>query len=673
MWETELMPHNRKTLEEIEYYIREGKDCCVVNPCGSGKTSVMSAFIKRHMDSTFVVLTKQGNAADYYRSRDNVFRKDNVKIATYSKMLADYKKGRIDRYDAQYLLIDEAHYIGAEKWSKAFELIHDMYDPFLIGFTATPQRYEDQGTVNTIVKRYFGGNTAGNYTSKHLQMRGVFTEPEYVLSIHDLEETVRDRMEKVESSEADKYEKSRIRALLSEIVKDWKKNACPQKVMRTHLPGYMYKEACNRILVYVQDTKCIPERSKEIGTIVRGIFPGKEVKEYSYTFRDPKGILEQFLEEDETYIKIMYSVDRIMETVHIDDLKIVIMLRPSVSDRIIVQQFGRVNSIGNKNRALIIDMVDNLSNLGSTTCVSGLKRHLSSGSQKKGDSKLHWKTIKYISQYEQIFAETDMILKKCRKYTYRGFTGTLKTVCEVYERQYEDVVRLMETDDFFSAMEETGKNARIRYPSRKTRDRIYGTELSEEDAAYARENIQIYLSFAEDNVSDEDMKQDVYFCYLRAVGATSGKSERKMRIISLMRSYYLTLAKNSAREKALTDTQEIPCIIQKDICEWDEFRQVGDRLGTVIETLKEREQRCVCLYYGMYGEDPHTLDEISEIFQTNRENVRQILAKALRKMRHPSRSRAVKDSLMYYDMLTDQPNGMFRESCCVVTGSGYTE
>ena len=124
-----------------------------------------------------------------------VFSLENVAITTFTKMCMDFKVGRnAEWYKADYYLIDEAHYLGAEKWGAAFKHLFGMYHPVLIGFTATPQRFEDQGTVNTIVDQFFDGNSAGNYTSSQLEKAGVFTEPEYILSIHNIDEIVAGRL-----------------------------------------------------------------------------------------------------------------------------------------------------------------------------------------------------------------------------------------------------------------------------------------------------------------------------------------------------------------------------------------------------------------------------------------------------------------------------------------------
>jgi RNA polymerase primary sigma factor len=70
------------------------------------------------------------------------------------------------------------------------------------------------------------------------------------------------------------------------------------------------------------------------------------------------------------------------------------------------------------------------------------------------------------------------------------------------------------------------------------------------------------------------------------------------------------------------------------------------QLLQVIETLTPREQKVIRLRYGLDDNHPRTLEEVGREFNVTRERIRQIEAKALRKLRHPNRSKKLKD---YYD------------------------
>ncbi|WP_026505378.1 RNA polymerase sigma factor RpoD [Butyrivibrio sp. NC3005] len=75
------------------------------------------------------------------------------------------------------------------------------------------------------------------------------------------------------------------------------------------------------------------------------------------------------------------------------------------------------------------------------------------------------------------------------------------------------------------------------------------------------------------------------------------------------------------------------------------FTLLKEQLGEVLSTLTEREQKVLRLRFGLDDGRARTLEEVGKEFNVTRERIRQIEAKALRKLRHPSRSRKLKDYL----------------------------
>jgi RNA polymerase primary sigma factor len=65
----------------------------------------------------------------------------------------------------------------------------------------------------------------------------------------------------------------------------------------------------------------------------------------------------------------------------------------------------------------------------------------------------------------------------------------------------------------------------------------------------------------------------------------------------------------------------------------------------ILSTLSEREAQIIRLRFGIGTGYPRTLEEVGRIFNVTRERVRQIEAKAIRKLRHPSRSRPLREYL----------------------------
>lgn len=70
-----------------------------------------------------------------------------------------------------------------------------------------------------------------------------------------------------------------------------------------------------------------------------------------------------------------------------------------------------------------------------------------------------------------------------------------------------------------------------------------------------------------------------------------------------------------------------------------------EQLGEVLKTLTPREEKVLSLRFGLEDGHPRTLEEVGKEFNVTRERIRQIEAKALRKLRHPSRSKKLKDFL----------------------------
>ncbi|MBO6154235.1 MAG: RNA polymerase sigma factor RpoD [Lachnospiraceae bacterium] len=75
------------------------------------------------------------------------------------------------------------------------------------------------------------------------------------------------------------------------------------------------------------------------------------------------------------------------------------------------------------------------------------------------------------------------------------------------------------------------------------------------------------------------------------------------------------------------------------------YTLLREQIGEVLDTLTEREKKVLILRFGIEDGRSRTLEEVGKEFNVTRERIRQIEAKALRKLRHPSRSRKLKDYL----------------------------
>ena len=75
------------------------------------------------------------------------------------------------------------------------------------------------------------------------------------------------------------------------------------------------------------------------------------------------------------------------------------------------------------------------------------------------------------------------------------------------------------------------------------------------------------------------------------------------------------------------------------------YQLLKEQVDSVLDTLNVREKRVLQLRYGLESGRSRTLEEVGREFGVTRERIRQIEAKALRKLRHPIRSKKLRDFL----------------------------
>lgn len=631
-----LLTHNKNTLQEVEDFIKNKENCCIVNACGSGKTTIMSEFIKKHKKNTYMILTKQKNAKSYYCNKNDIFSIDNVKIRTYAKMYKDFINDNVEDYNVDYLFLDEAHYVGAPNWRRAFENIINNYNPICVGVTATPQRFEDQGTDTTIISEFFDNNSAGNYSTTDLQKMGIFIEPEYILSLYNLQDIINDKIDKITESDLSEDKKEYYLNKLTTVYKDWNKNSKPSIILNSYLPKYMYKEHCNRILVYVENLAQLPKKRKNINMALSEIFNGKKIKSYDYTYKNKESEFEDFLKEDDTYIKVLYSIDKVMETIHIDDLNIIIMLRPSVSNRIITQQFGRVNSINNKKKSLIIDMVDNLSNIKQAEDYVSVQH---SHGTTKNQTVI---TIPHITRYYSVFEKIDACIIKSDYFTYNNIEGTLKDLCKIFCRKYETVKQFISDGlDIENAM----YRSPIIFPKHKSQLRdIFNDDfvLSDSERKYAEDNTYMVKKFEKKYHFNEDDTQHMYLEYLYAIHEMFNRYTEPYKIRMSLCNRLKQVAIFILRDKFVDSVRHLSI---NDISEEDLelFNYITDETN-VLKThqpqiekifkkiLTERQYEILTLRFGLSDGFIRTYDEISKRYNLTKVRIQDIVKRSLCKL-----------------------------------------
>ena len=143
-------------------------------------------------------------------------------------------------------------------------------------------------------------------------------------------------------------------------------------------------------------------------------------------------------------------------------------------------------------------------------------------------------------------------------------------------------------------------------------------------------------------IYDEDKVQDIYLAALELESVETSNPSAKLK---------------RAFDKIATKTVEEECEITEDVemnlfnCLWEstvnEFTNLITRncIDKVLSELNEREIKVLNMRFGLDGSEPMTLEAIGREFKVSGNRIMQIEAKALRKLRHPSRSYQLRELL----------------------------
>ncbi len=124
-----------------------------------------------------------------------------------------------------------------------------------------------------------------------------------------------------------------------------------------------------------------------------------------------------------------------------------------------------------------------------------------------------------------------------------------------------------------------------------------------------------------------------------------GISVEKVQNILKIAQEPISLEKPVGEEEDSSLGDFVPDTSAQDPYEYTQQTKLREELNNALSTLTDREERVIRLRFGLDDNRPKTLEEVGKDFNVTRERIRQIEAKALRKLRHPSRSNKLKDFL----------------------------
>lgn len=353
----ELYSHNRVAYDAACAMLGERRKAAVIHPTGTGKSFIGFKLCEDHPASS--VLWLSPSEYIYKTQTENWLRAGgdelhNIRFLTYAKlMLMD--EGELSELLFDFLILDEFHRCGAKLWGQGVKRLQAVHpQAFLLGLTATGIRYLDN--QRNMADELFEGNIASEISLGEAIVRGILKPPKYVLSVYSCQKDVerfKERTRRSKKRAADEYLEALRRALdLADGL---------DVVFERHMPNRRGK-----YIVFCSGAAHMREMMSLADQWFGRIDKYPHI--YSLYASDPsasRSFSDFKADCDRSHLRLLYCIDALNEGIHPGGIDGVILLRPTVSPIVYKQQIGRALSAGEKNEAVIFDIVQNISNLCS--------------------------------------------------------------------------------------------------------------------------------------------------------------------------------------------------------------------------------------------------------------------------------------------------------------------
>jgi len=375
--EIELLPHNKIAYLNVKRILKSSNKASVMQPTGTGKSFIIVSALSDYISENKLVLAPSNFILENLKDKASWASK-NTTFMTYSKAI-NLSEKELKKLSPSLIILDEFHRVGAEKWGAAVKKIIDLNPKAKkIGTSATPIRYLDNGRDMSI--ELFGKeNISSDMNLSEAIVKKILPMPKYVTSLYTLKDEVTAMIEKINKSENEISEKSDLLKQLNDISISWEKTHGVPEILKKHVTKNQKK-----FIIFCKDKEHLSEMEWVVEKWFRKAGFKEKISKHRVISGDPyyKEELESF-KSNKRGLSFLFCIDMLNEGLHIDEVDVAILLRPTSSGNVFYQQIGRVLDVDKKSKPLIIDLVNNFSNVEARTLYLQLERELEMENKKR--------------------------------------------------------------------------------------------------------------------------------------------------------------------------------------------------------------------------------------------------------------------------------------------------
>ncbi len=357
----ELFPHNQTAYDAAMDMIAKYGKAAVIHPTGTGKSMIAFWLAFAHSKdricwlspSSYIYQTQKQSLAEAMPEFSEEML-SNVTFLTYAKLMSNEDEMCSLRCD--WIICDEFHRAGSQKWGNSVRKLLAMYpDAGVLGLSATNVRYLDH--QRDMAEELFDGHIASEITLGDAIARNILPAPVYIISMYAYGKQLTKLKNQIQASGSLKIQEENEK-LLEKLKRALEQSEGLEQTFAKHMPNRYGK-----YLVFCSGKGHMEEMMQKAPDWFSRLDRSPHL--YSVLYGDPASAKNytQFLEDNSPHLKLLFSVDMLNEGIHVKDVDGVILLRPTVSPILYLQQIGRALAAGKKSRPVIFDIVDNFESL----------------------------------------------------------------------------------------------------------------------------------------------------------------------------------------------------------------------------------------------------------------------------------------------------------------------
>ena len=358
-----LFKHNEQAYQAVAAMLEEEGMAAVIHPTGTGKSLIAFRLVEEHPSEHFLWLSPSEYIFQTQLENLNM-RFSNIQYLSYSRLMKH--EDSINELHPDYIILDEFHRCGAVEWGKSVRKLLDTYpEAKLLGLSATNIRYLDN--QRNMAEEIFHGNVASEMTLGEAIVREILPEPRYVIAMYSYKKEL-ERLKRKVQALPNQGLIAENQKLLEQMRRALEQADGLEAVFEKHMT-----KKNGKYIAFCADKEHMDEMKGHVREWFRSVDPKPHVYTVFYNDAATGKEFAEFKSDHSEHLKLLFCIDMLNEGIHVDDVDGVILLRPTVSPIIYLQQIGRALSAGCSNTPVIFDLVNNFDSL---YCIDCLKKEL---------------------------------------------------------------------------------------------------------------------------------------------------------------------------------------------------------------------------------------------------------------------------------------------------------